>query len=609
MKKTRSDKEQLLLETLARMQEEKASLSVRVESLIAQLAAARESYKEETESLRSHYAEEMERQRRQHAEEMESLRKSLEASYSREVESLKASLETVRRTMDDMARANASMAKELSNALASGKRWQGKSFGRSSEQRDLLNNRNADARAMEKDGFDGEDNGDRGDAPGGDAEGGGNSPETKEKKKSKGRQPSKEDYECDEVVRHPLDEYFRLPEGASFKTRNGAPEIHEIEYYEFIPGRIVKHVYETASYVDADGEVRNTLPRAERPTPVQGCPFTPEMLAFLFAEKHAYHTPKNRIIKKLRDMGAKFSRSSFVRYYQLGEKALRDFLWPTFHSAAMDCDYLMIDETCELVGVDDKETGGRSYLKRYLWAFYNRAAGLVSYVYEQGSRAREVVLSALQRFQGSFTSDGYAAYKAFDGDDHPGILHCGCWTHVRRKVIEMLAVASELGYRFLDDIHLLFHYEREFKSLDPKEREARRQRLSLPVMNRIFAMARSVASDTALMGMELVKKAVTYMLTQEQSLRNFIFDGSVQISNNECEQRMKPIKLDLKNCQNIGSEAAAENSAFMHSIIESCRINLKNPYEYLLALFRCLRKDMDDGAKRALVPDLWAPEC
>ena len=34
----------------------------------------------------------------------------------------------------------------------------------------------------------------------------------------------------------------------------------------------------------------------------------------------------------------------------------------------------------------------------------------------------------------------------------------------------------------------------------------------------------------------------------------------MQISNNLCEQRMKPVKLNLKNCQNIGSENAAEKT-------------------------------------------------
>ncbi|MCH5218079.1 MAG: hypothetical protein J1F07_06115 [Muribaculaceae bacterium] len=49
----------------------------------------------------------------------------------------------------------------------------------------------------------------------------------KVKKKSQGRKHSLENYECDEVVVHELEEYIELPEGALYKTRNGKIEMHE----------------------------------------------------------------------------------------------------------------------------------------------------------------------------------------------------------------------------------------------------------------------------------------------------------------------------------------------------------------------------------------------
>ena len=72
---------------------------------------------------------------------------------------------------------------------------------------------------------------------------------------------------------------------------------------------------------------------------------------------------------------------------------------------------------------------------------------------------------------------------------------------------------------------------------------------------------------------------------------------------------MKPIKLDLKNSQNIGSEEAAEGAAFMHSLVESCRMNGKNTYDYLVDLLRKLGKPLDDLARRELLPDRWQPQC
>ena len=59
-----------------------------------------------------------------------------------------------------------------------------------------------------------------------------------------------------------------------------------------------------------------------------------------------------------------------------------------------------------------------------------------------------------------------------------------------------------------------------------------------------------------------MKKAITYMQNQWESLRNFVLDARTQLSINLCEQWMKPIKLNLKICPNIGSETAAEKCFF-----------------------------------------------
>lgn len=94
--------------------------------------------------------------------------------------------------------------------------------------------------------------------------------------------------------------------------------------------------------------------------------------------------------------------------------------------------------------------------------------------------------------------------------------------------------------------------------------------------------------DVGLMANSLMKKAVTYLLNQWKTLKNYIEDGRVEISNNLCEQRMKAVKLNLKNCQNIGSEFAAENAAFMFSVTESCALNGINSESYLEDVFRCI---------------------
>ena len=569
------------------LQQEKASLK-------EQLDAERKSREEETRLI----LEENRALRAELVKLTEQLRKRKEEDRKKDNENK----ELMNRIL--------SLQTDLGNAMAAVRLGRGKRFGPSSEKKSLTGKDRADRRADEKDDFDGTPPAGGCSAPSQTGDSGQKQePPKRKKKKSEGRKMSLEDYGCDETVRHELGDYFSLPEGAVFKTRNGEVETHEYVTYEYVPGRVVKHIWVTASYQDSLGDIHNTLPAEERDNPVKGCPFSAEMLAFILVEKYAYHTPKNRIKRKLREMGAVFSKSTFVRYYGLAASSLRDMLGDTLRRSITEGNYLMIDETCELVGVIDPETGMPEYRKRYLWAFYNPMAATVMYLYEKGSRARKVVTDMLEGFRGTISTDGYEAYRIFDTDSHPHVLHCGCWAHVRRKVLEALGVATDICNELLESIQELFVNEKMFSGLDSEVRRKKRKQLSRPIVNRIFDTAERIARDTALMGKDLLRKAVNYIRNQKESLRNFLLDGTAELSNNGCEQRMKPIKLDLKNSQNIGSEEAAEGAAFMHSLVESCRMNGKNPYDYLVDLLRKLGKPLDDLARRELLPDRWQPQC
>ena len=586
MKKNRSDIE-FYQNMMDMLQQEKASLK-------EQLDAERKSREEETRLI-------LEENRALRAE----LVKLTEQLRKREEEDRKKDNEN-----KELMNRILSLQTDLGNAMAAVRLGRGKRFGPSTEKKSLTGKDCSDRRADEKDDFDGTPPAGGCSAPSQTGDSGQKKePPKRKKKKSEGRKMSLEDYGCDETVRHELGDYFSLPEGAVFKTRNGEVETHEYVTYEYVPGRVVKHIWVTASYQDSVGDIHNTLPAEERDNPVKGCPFSAEMLAFILVEKYAYHTPKNRIKRKLREMGAVFSKSTFVRYYGLAASSLRDMLGDTLRRSITEGNYLMIDETCELVGVIDPETGMPEYRKRYLWAFYNPMAATVMYLYEKGSRARKVVTDMLEGFRGTISTDGYEAYRIFDTDSHPHVLHCGCWAHVRRKVLEALGVATDICNELLESIQELFVNEKIFSGLDSEVRRKKRKQLSRPIVNRIFDTAERIARDTALMGKDLLRKAVNYIRNQKESLRNFLLDGTAELSNNGCEQRMKPIKLDLKNSQNIGSEEAAEGAAFMHSLVESCRMNGKNPYDYLVDLLRKLGKPLDDLARRELLPDRWQPQC
>ena len=90
--------------------------------------------------------------------------------------------------------------------------------------------------------------------------------------------------------------------------------------------------------------------------------------------------------------------------------------------------YIQADETT--VPVQSERTKGKNH-QGYLWE-YSRPGELVVYDFQMG-RGREGPAGFLEGFEGRLQSDGYAAYCEIGG---PGLLHFGCWAHVRRKFFE-----------------------------------------------------------------------------------------------------------------------------------------------------------------------------
>ena len=99
---------------------------------------------------------------------------------------------------------------------------------------------------------------------------------------------------------------------------------------------------------------------------------------------------------------------------------------------------------------------------------------------------------------------------------------------------------------------------------------------------------------------KLIKRALVYARKEWHAFEAILQNGDVEVSNNLCEQMMKHIKMNLKNCLNIGSEDSALDYAFMFSAIESCDINRLSPEGYLRKLILGLHEK--NVEKKQLLP-------
>ena len=520
-------------------------------------------------------------------EEVSMLRSSMQDT-SKRIDELLSEIKSLHDTLKAKDKRIADLEKQLSDALEQNKLGRKKRFVRSSEQARLLNNRDKDVRAEERSDYDGSSNAQ---LQGNQEEEGPQEQQNITSKKEAAPRAPKTPNHVDETVVHELKEYYELPEGARFMKRKGEIDLCYYTVFEYLPAKIIKHVYEVARVLLADGRFEPTM---DCPNIVDRCPFSARMFAEMLSWKYVYNLSVNKIRRRLASLGVFLSRSTLNRYLHMGIRAIREKLEELFRNEVKDTDYLMIDETCALIGMVKNDQ--KSFKKKYIWAFYAHLKKMVYYLYESGSRARKVVTDFLDTFCGYISSDGYVAYSVFDdAEKYPEIIRCGCWTHARRLFVEALESCSE-AITVINDVADLFKVEAECekKGLDVQSRKIERENRSSPIMTRIYCRIKSLSQDTAIMANSLMKKAVTYMLNQWESLRNFILDGRVQLSNNLCEQRMKPIKLNLKVCQNIGSETAAENASFMFSLMESCKLNKLKEEPYMETLFNSLCMEQVD---------------
>lgn len=579
---------ELLCCQLGLANEEKAGLRKQVNELIARLKAIEESNKENSKALVDTINE-----------------------LSVTVENYRKEMELMRKQLEAKDEVNRMLANEISNLRLQLEDSRKHRFGRTSEQRRLLNNRNLDKSALHKSEYDGSDRKDDdndkadGNETGSSTISGSTPAQDSQPSRRKETAPRavKTKLKVDKVVVHEVDEYYTLPEGGRFMNRNGMPDVWEYRVIEHVRAHNVEHVYKVARVKLADGTFANTM---EHPLKDLGGIFSPELLARLLCLKYDFSMPENRQIRLLAREGIHISNTTLNSYIHNGIAKLKGFIGEVFKGFVQQAEYLMVDETTELVGIETKE--GKAYRRKYLWAFFAKHMKMVYYHYNNGSRSSDAAKSFLEHFMGTLSTDGYTVYRMFDGEDSK-VLHIGCWTHCRRLWVDALP-SDRTAMEIIDSIGDMFMNEDLFRTmkLSGEQIKGKRRKLTGPILESIHHKVVMMMQDAKIMANELMRKAVNYTLNQWKSLRNILKDGAAEISNNLCEQRMKPVKLLLKNCMNIGSEDAAENSAFIFSLIESCKLNGIDPQDYLKHLFECILhgKDCD---KKTLLPCFYKPEC
>jgi len=380
------------------------------------------------------------------------------------------------------------------------------------------------------------------------------------------------------------------------KCKCGGQLIHigsdESEQLDVIPAKVIvnKHIRYKYACKCCEEVVKRAAPAF---TPIKKSIATSSLLAHIYTQKFEDHLPLYRQERIWKRLGVSLSRATMSNWILSGAiilKPIIDLLKKDINNA----DYVCSDETTLNVLKNAKSTN-------YMWMHMsgNRECRAIIYEYQQ-SRSGQWVKDFLKDFKGYHQCDGYSGYNELHNKE--GVIGVGCMAHARRKFMDILKITKKSGIAttIVDIIGKLYDIERKIAELPPEKIYQIRQDESKPIIEKLYQTLlhyRDQAPPTSILG-----KAINYPLNQWTKLVAYLEDGRIRIDNNDSERAIKPFVIGRKNWLFSNSEKGAQASSFIFSIIETCKANNINTYNYLRYLFENIHKAKNEQELRAMLP-------
>mgnify|MGYP004702772331 CR=1 FL=1 len=316
--------------------------------------------------------------------------------------------------------------------------------------------------------------------------------------------------------------------------------------------------------------------------------------------KYLYHLPFHRIIAIYKQLGVSIPASTMNGWHKDTCDLLRA-LYDRLKEIVLSSDYIQVDESTIPVINNEKQKA----VKAYLWVVRSVIDKLVFFHYDNGSRAKKVVVELLRDFKGAVQSDGYGAYHIYE--NKKGVLLLGCWAHARRKFEEARQEDKSGAEYALGQISLLYKVETmaDDQNLDDQQRAELRRRLAYPILQAFEKWIESYypkALPTGRMG-----RALKYTYSIYRRLVRYHLDGKYKLDNNLIENSIRGMAVGRKNYLFCGNHDAAENAAIMYSLIETCKALDVDPREWMTDILKKISRYNNDYSLDLadLLPHNW----
>lgn len=378
-----------------------------------------------------------------------------------------------------------------------------------------------------------------------------------------------EDWRVEEHTVH-MRRVRRCQDNASSEPENTKPSESETS------------VNEACADVPKDEEVI-MYKNGQMPGQITGTKVSSRMLSLLILQHFNAHVPVNRLSRIFDEFGLNIRRSTLGGWL----KKAAGYLEMAYEKLL---DQILADGSvcyCD-------ETWGRLHLKEltkkvYTWIVGNRKSKAVAYLYDDGSRGRQVLVDLLKdRNIKAMHTDGYTAYY-YLAELHIAQICCGA--HVWRKIKEWYELTRDPEARLLLlDLQWLFTQEAELKESGAPPEEVLKRRNSsetIEVITRFGARLENLKINID----RLPKKgqtAVNYALNMQSRVFRWREDADYELDNNWCERAARPYALSRKTSLFSCSHEGAGINAIIRSFVETCKLEGISIVKYFTAFFKAV---------------------
>lgn len=331
-------------------------------------------------------------------------------------------------------------------------------------------------------------------------------------------------------------------------------------------------------------------------------PVDPSFARFYLEMKFGYNLSEGRLLDMLGKMGCRIKQATLNRWMHIVMEGLYNELMPGMMKAVKSSKFTHNDETRILVRSEKKDGEGSEYKTEYIHGILSPEKNLFMMLYEKGERSHCVQKPIFEDSEIlAFIADRCPVYAVLV-NLFPNLVRGACWVHYRRYLLYAYLQDKRLE-RAVRLLAMLFEAEKiisKIPNLTEQKRVRERHAMCRPLVDAIFSIMETVVAEGADYGV-LARRAAAYLLGDREGFTAFLSCGLLEIGNNAVERCFRHIAGGRDNWLQCGSHDAARHTAFMYSLVESCKMNGIDFGQYIETVLRRIQDGETD--KASLLPN------